>query len=253
MYIFLISDSSTTILADSPSTPIPSSTPTTSQRPVSQERNENHYKPATQSYDSTNEAYSESNKDEGTFAVLADSDVRILQTDDGKAVVIVDDDKKEDGRFRVTKETTFDINGYQSDEGAQIDAEFKRLPPLEIVSNEVLSELNVKQVLECNLPSNVTYSHWSKNGEVCRFPIIIISFLNVLRFRMNGCSMRPRYQIGVRMKCTKLAREAVKACGGVSFLNFRVLIKFCKRAPKVIERFREQYVRDVQKARDYFR
>lgn len=170
-------------MTSSSSIPTPSSISTTSQRPVSQEQSENRNKSTTRSYDAISESYSESNKDEGTFAVLADSDVRILQTDDGKAVVIVDDDnskKEEASMFRVAKETTSDMSGYQSDEGLEIDTEFKRLPPLEIVSNEVLSELNVKQVLECNLPSNVTYSHWSKNGEVCTFSYYTLSIGTVL-------------------------------------------------------------------------
>lgn len=48
----------------------------------------------------------------------------------------------------------------------QGDMPFERLPRIEIITDEVLSELNVKQILECNLPSNATMAAWHKNGQV---------------------------------------------------------------------------------------
>lgn len=48
----------------------------------------------------------------------------------------------------------------------QGDMPFERLPRIEIITDEVLSELNVKQILECNLPSNATMTAWHKNGQV---------------------------------------------------------------------------------------
>lgn len=124
--------------------------------------------------DDDNKAFGDSVSGNGsisqsTFAILADSDVQILQTDDGNALVIVSEDgaleinnRGNSSRARLgdDDDDDDDLSDYRSDSG------FERLPPLEIVSNEVLSELNVKQVLECNIPTNATYSYWSKNGMV---------------------------------------------------------------------------------------
>lgn len=59
-----------------------------------------------------------------------------------------------------------DVEQNEVDADYQGDMPFERLPRIEIITDEVLSELNVKQILECNLPSNATMTAWHKNGQV---------------------------------------------------------------------------------------